>query len=634
MFNAKYSNDYSDIIKKRKYYDSNVSDNKKLIETFLSNIKLGVEMDYNKKIPKKTNSFLRIMSWNVRYFTDCDNNLTMDKQCQVINDILPDILCLQEGTLGYNKYYTPESKLANDPRYYLKDYVLMSACNIVPSWYEALYGNMIFIKRTLAESVGIADPNFDILCEPDKKKCFFNQYAKTYDNPHPIIKNIIGDDVNLFSQKETRCFTKISFSNYDIFCTHLEAYDKKIRMQQLKELSKQITRKSLIMGDFNIIDTVIYKNLLETYKDDDQNFYNSVKNEWNYIKKINNLEFDSDELKFIKKSKWIDVFNFLFNKFETLQKKPRTRTRNKNRFEDINIFKPNFTVWTNTVVDYIFIYDPTDDFHIQNAYVHFNPYSDHLPLIIDIEDAGYRLLNESNKITFTKEIVLRDYDLKLFKKLFPMIFNGQSISSYDWYDLKTKKINTEKYSFGDPQTFGNFDMLLGTNGVYFLPFFPFQYISIFQTRMINSNNILRKKINHGLIRAGLAFEWNLNYDNSPKILMFPDNMSYYDPNIKYKLDETYDIVFVRTPVGKITQKNYDSITGLHSMVDLNSVFITIYIESTDNIEPKIIDEKYMQQNIYTMIENKSKNINLSKDTINSAFIIFLNSLWYINQLGK
>jgi hypothetical protein len=106
-----------------------------LIKIYLHNIKLGIENNYNDLIKKNVDDKIRIMSWNVRYFTDVNNNPTIDKISDVIKEISPDILCLQEATMGHSEYYPVGTKYHTDIRDYLLDYELISFCNVVPSWY-------------------------------------------------------------------------------------------------------------------------------------------------------------------------------------------------------------------------------------------------------------------------------------------------------------------------------------------------------------------------------------------------------------------------------------------------------------------------------------------------------------------
>lgn len=175
----------------------------------------------------------------------------------VINQINPDILCLQQATVGISIYY----KKPIDIREYLKgSYELISSCTVIPSWYDTTCDNNILIKKDLVECIkSIGLKIFQNQC--DVNRCRFNQYAKTYNNPEQNILYQEDQIIKLFKNKETRYFIKISFADFDIFCTHLDAYDSHIRKRQLDELHAQITRKSIIVGDFNIIDVREYENL-------------------------------------------------------------------------------------------------------------------------------------------------------------------------------------------------------------------------------------------------------------------------------------------------------------------------------------------------------------------------------------
>ena len=51
------------------------------------------ETKYN-EIPSNSESNVRIMTWNVRYFTNVDNEPIIDKISKVIEEINPDIISL------------------------------------------------------------------------------------------------------------------------------------------------------------------------------------------------------------------------------------------------------------------------------------------------------------------------------------------------------------------------------------------------------------------------------------------------------------------------------------------------------------------------------------------------------------
>ena len=73
----------------------------------INNYKLNIEK-YKSLNPisnvKHVNS-IRIMSWNVRFWTDCTNAMSIKNQVDTIIAYQPDIVCLQELTFGNNYYY-------------------------------------------------------------------------------------------------------------------------------------------------------------------------------------------------------------------------------------------------------------------------------------------------------------------------------------------------------------------------------------------------------------------------------------------------------------------------------------------------------------------------------------------------
>ena len=99
---------------------------KGFIENYKSNVKKFRTFNnlYKSPIHNEVHQekFLRIASWNVRYFTNIDNKPSIHEIVQVIQEINPDILCLNEITLGKNKYYEHDLIFEN----YLLDYKLIS----------------------------------------------------------------------------------------------------------------------------------------------------------------------------------------------------------------------------------------------------------------------------------------------------------------------------------------------------------------------------------------------------------------------------------------------------------------------------------------------------------------------------
>jgi hypothetical protein len=463
----------------------------------------------------------------------------------------------------------------------------------------------------------------NILCQVSKDKCFFNQYSSNYTEPNPEKRIIFGNNIKVMNEDETRCFTKISFSTYDIFCTHLDANNKTYRRKQLDELANQITRESIIIGDFNIINTKIYGDLIMKY--DKEKKREDIEKEWIMLRDHNKLshKFDDSEINYItNKLLWKDSF---------------VMSRIKMR--------PSFTTWSNCVVDYIFFTkDWMPDPDNYNSYVHFNNYSDHIPLIVDMEDKFMKNINV-NKIetsTYFNRLII-EHNVDEFDKKFEYYYNGEALDVYDWYDYDKRTVNIEKnYTFEDPYMTGNYGLMLGSNGIYFLKELvkTENYISMFRKIFI-SNAVFPFHENPSLYDTGLVFKWKRN-DNIPIILQ--PKLSYNGINKKGSIDDKADIILVNE-VGKMTQKNYDKKTGKHNNFDIQSIYLVILPNTTDIknnfvlldttlntdifIKCKEIFEEIFKE-IYKEFYKKEHHI----QHIENKCISFLNSIFFINTENK
>lgn len=522
---------------------------------------------------------------------------------------------------------------------------------------------MILVRKTMIDIIRYAsenDSNFEFLCKNDKTKCFFNQYAKNFEDPHPeIVPFITGirSQIGVMPEnKETRCFIKISFPMFDIFCTHLEAYNRNIRLKQLEELKKHITRESIILGDFNIVDTQIYDKV----KIKNKNIINFINKEYNYVSRINKIDNNNKkEIDIIKNEyKWIDAFEYFYN------------NDNENGDEKIykynNFFsdKINFTSWTNTVVDYIFFTEnifytenkssyilPNNiipKIKIRNIFVHFNHHSDHLPIIIDIIDKSIKNAtlkmttkknNEENNIYGDVKKTNLDNDKLIY------FYNGQSLNTYNWYDLKEKKINPP-YSFRDPMLTGNFQMLLGTGGVYCHnnPKYTQKYMRMFQEGLLDNDEKLNEKNkneNLNLNNCGLLYEWIakendlLRHDKNYGL----DTKKFIEDNVDNKLYKTFDILNARGETLLMTNRLYDRKLGLHKIFRLNGIYICVVKISSDYNNQQIgnfclTDEK-IQNNFSYMIKEKMINSKRKDVELSDKYTqILLNAICYINNESK
>lgn len=546
----------------------NWTQNMKLAEIFGLNNNLDSEK-YSKNSKNQAN--LRLMSWNVRYYTDINNNPTIDKIAEVINKLKPDILCLQEATVGHNHYYPVGTKYHTDLRVYAPDYILLSSCLVVPSWYDAYYGNMIFIRKELADYVKNNEQRskfFPTLCEQGRSqgKCLFNQYAKTYNVPEP--EEQYGGVIKFFSPlSETRCYIKISFTEYDIICTHLEAYNGAWRRQQLDELNKMIIRPTIIMGDFNIVDVRVYRDLIE-----DNNISTStrekIRKEWESVAEFNHVKLQIDEIyndiDYIRNTlKWTDAYELL----------------GKKRYPISN--------WSGTVVDYIFFAKfETDEYleYLIDVFSFFTDHSDHIPIICDIYDKEIDEINTSNSQLSTIQGKYENYE-KIFKKKefidekkCEYFYNSQPLITYSWFDLVKKSVNVKNGRlFSDPFHTGNFSCGYGLNGIYFYcdPVSTGFYRTAFQKKYLDNEKINYKMPNSGLYHSGLTYEFTIRNDATiihNNIEMSATTCS--TPLVGNILSQKVDIVGNLYP-GFMTNRKFNAKTGIHELFELANVYVCI-----------------------------------------------------------
>jgi endonuclease/exonuclease/phosphatase family metal-dependent hydrolase len=689
----------------KSYNESKIPSPDTLKKIFKNNVDLGVQMNLNTSIPdmrkqynyvimgknitrSHSDIYLRIMTWNVRYWTNIDDLPRIMECSDVIKTISPDIVCLQESTVGYSKYYP--KNVHNKPidiRQYLDDYELISFCNVVPSWYSTHYGNMILVHKRLEENLRQQyGALHQILCNIDR--CTYNQYAKTYSLPTPKTRSILGSNVAVFKQ-ETRCFIKIAMPDFDIICTHLEAYDKLIRRKQLDELKEYITRKTIIVGDFNIMNSKNYAILLNdeiklrTSEEENKKIKEIIANEFAMIKKINNENDQDYEYSNFEELNWKNCFEYAYVKYtqDTRKKlddiiKANIKNNDERKkfiealisfckqimnYEFTNLFAPNMSVWNNTVVDYIFFSKHWDEPHFASKmfddktgydeihpYTYFTDVSDHLPIIVDI---GKYNMGFNVEPTLGSE----GPGAQLYSKLNPdelkvlsgwTFYNGQPLSAYDWYN-DTGTINVDKYTFMDPYMTGNFTLTFGSNGVYYAydTKGALYYGSDFQNRMINSDALLYSKTNTGLERCALIFEFFIK-NKIETVEGVTVTAQVLPPEILKKLDTEVDIIENKYyQLGKFTPRQYNATTGSHAVIGLKTLKLFIILpQKVAEIRSEQINlldstDQNMLESVNTKLNEIIKAASLTdynSDDITKFSKIFLNSIWYMNQknIGK
>lgn len=214
-----------------------------LITQYFNNIALDTAGEHNINTIAKNIQHIRIMTYNVHFWTNPNEDPNIDNIIDTILTINPDVLCLQEVLY---------SKLQIDGKKLLDKYEIKSFCNITPSWFNDVYGNMILIDKTLLRKLKKqpAEQYFSNNVCGKSNRCFLGQFNYIYDSLNCCQQ---GKSIVPLQGAETRCFIKISLPQFDIICTHLEAYNTETRVKQLTELNKFITRPTIVLGDFNMI---------------------------------------------------------------------------------------------------------------------------------------------------------------------------------------------------------------------------------------------------------------------------------------------------------------------------------------------------------------------------------------------
>jgi endonuclease/exonuclease/phosphatase family metal-dependent hydrolase len=211
--------------------------------------------------PKKKNEF-RLTTYNIHYFTDIyESTSTYSGILKDMKNIDSDVIGLEESILG-NKVSINKT-VTIDTTHFFKDvdklgYNKTIFCNSVPSWYEAIYGNVVLVKKKYCK---------DTLCETLNEEIYtFDKSTKT---------TIVSGKHS--GTPETRCFIKIHLKygsfHLHIYTTHLDVATENERLRQIKYIindSKIYNKKNdvvFIMGDFNSTgnDSLVMNELLKKH---------------------------------------------------------------------------------------------------------------------------------------------------------------------------------------------------------------------------------------------------------------------------------------------------------------------------------------------------------------------------------
>ena len=519
-----------------------------------------------------------IMSWNVRYWTTVDNEPSINQIYNVIDKLNPDIICLQEMTLGNNEYYSKKEILFTETYTKLTaKYKVISICSATPSWYADIYGNAILIEKTLNDRLLSLNSTYifgDKLCDYNKNKCFYNQQSHTYYHIPPT-EDITKNAEKLRYQNitnENKCYIKLSFPIFDLICVHLDAYSINTRIKQLDVINSEITRPTIIMGDFNFFN---YEDLL-TLKSS-ANGSDFINYTIGFHQQRKNDVTRNEEYRYIlDKLKWSDIIpsNHLY-----------------------------YSQWTLTRVDHVFLAKFDQKQHL-NPYVWFYPSNatDHLPLIFQIDMGQYIKKSASNNIYQNKAFSnnlqvlpmsrMRNKAAKQMNKVDHdiQLYNGQPIQACDWI-LSDGTFNS-KYGINDPFLTGNSDMVLGNNGLYATT--SLLAAASFATSIKQNMLIFTpEERNWGLDLVSLCFTFKCE-ENDELNIVDKSTLSY---SIQIA-DRSYDIIyFTNTLLGEIwkfTPRKYNENTRMYPHLLPQKMIILVGRPRFDAMGTKIVlyDKNY------------------------------------------
>ena len=572
---------YAEVSRDRRYPEIGKTDEISLAKLYLeNNNKFGQKTDL---IPKySTIRGLRLMSWNIHFFTNTSHEISIHSTCNLINNLFPDIIVLNEAIINMKSKIEFESGDEEGIHIldYLPDYKLLSFCNFTPSWFaNQLFGTMILVKQSLIRKAVNLGTQLGLQCF-NVSKCHLSQKVVDHSIEDFHMKHEVKHvgfpgiyDFGKYADTESRCFIMVRFDTFDLFAVHLEPDHKsdELRNFQMLEISKYITRPSVIIGDFNFI----------AYEHYSSEFLKTLQNEKYPVRLTNtNYKYATEILG------WKD--------------------RSKNL--------PNYSNWTGVRVDHMFT---TGDVAIDGIYTQLWSSSDHIPIIADIKsDLGKNVEHEkenvhigaysditvdkffdkSGKIDNDPVNNLRDvytnhaYSWNNYRNT--PLFNCQPITCYDFLDTNSEFVKiSNKYEFKDPYTFGTFGHIdmMGSYGLYFTynrnKYNSHMFSKSYTNSLINRGNLPEKYSNTG-VQFRVRFTENI-FNKDIKV-GWKEREAFYD----MQNDKKYDMVYAPLVSHlKITPKTYDSKTKTCNLIELVRITLFKDLENTEDIDKKINEFK-------------------------------------------
>ncbi len=280
--------------------------------------------DLNTTIPQKTEHVARVATFNVHYWQDAyDNKYHFNEILETIKKVNTDILILQEVCWKDDPLIDRFKKLGYEHYQFCKAATATWAHN---EFNSAPFGNVIFSKYKIEDA---------------------NKKTKMYVVKCP-------------KSLEDRCYSYVEIilpnqKHLHIYGTHLDVFceDESARLAQITELTKSIKdeKNVIVAADFNAV------------REEDYNYDIYKKKVWDLLVNDNKKRFINPTptlvLDHLKSENFVDCF------------------------AKLGIDKPKFTVWSGTVVDFIFL--KNWNLPLSGCYVYYDASSDHLPVIMDIK---------------------------------------------------------------------------------------------------------------------------------------------------------------------------------------------------------------------------------------------------------
>ncbi len=274
-----------------------------------------------------------------------------------------------------DSYFTQVSELENTDQLPTKNKDSFRFCSYNVRYFEFKNYTSIhikeFIDKILPDSFSLIEYNENsdrsFKCLKNYSSILFEQLPRygiiTF---HPLKSGICTfqkksclNQQRVVKNNELRGFTHLKRqyynTNINIITIHLDVTDETggIRLKEIKEIHNYIIdnqlKNVLIIGDFNEWDL-----------DNKDSLYNDSLVD--FIQRTGLHHFSTKVHRFLNSNNYINVFHM------------------KNKY-------PRFSCWSGKLVDFCYLFQPTwnRNLEIENIYMPFVAYSDHLPIIVDVK---------------------------------------------------------------------------------------------------------------------------------------------------------------------------------------------------------------------------------------------------------